>query len=269
MNEPGMPLKPSTGSIEWNLWTWDDPDSWIRDGDGWTFHARSCGQPYSDWKRSVVNNLLDPFLHSDVRVLEIAPGHGRWTEFMIGQVQKLMVVDLCPTCIETCRKRFEQHNPEIDFFCNDGRSLPLENESVDLVWSFAGFVHIDQNDTRTYLKEMARVLAPGGRLVIHHAGWPQWTIRMQVLARLLGERRRNVTRMLAQGTLRDRGQRTPMSAKLFRSLAAREGLLIDQQIRSWGDNAQFGLAFKDVISIGTKPPSIGAGLIDEQASAAR
>jgi SAM-dependent methyltransferase len=256
------------GSIEWNLRAWDNPDSWIRRGDGWTFHARSCRQPYANWKASVVKTFLDPFLSADIRVLEIAPGHGRWTEFMIGRSKKLTVVDLCPSCIETCRKRFEPQNPEIDFICNDGRSLPVPSESVDLVWSFAAFVHIEPDDIRTYLKDMTRVLAPGGRFVIHHPGWPNWTL-IRALNRLPSERGRDLMRMLAEGTWHDRGQRTAMSAELFRSLAADEGLVVDQQLRTWGDDSQYGLAFKDVISIGTRPPSLGVLPIGEQASAAR
>ena len=41
--------------------------------------------------------------------------------------------------------------------------------SIDLVFSYATFVHFDPELVAAYLKDIRRVLAPGGRLLFHHA----------------------------------------------------------------------------------------------------
>jgi hypothetical protein len=43
-----------------------------------------------------------------------------------------------------------------------------------------------------------------------------------------------------------------MSEKWFVSLATRHGLRVERQVRTWGPENEFGLALKDVISIGTR-----------------
>jgi ubiquinone/menaquinone biosynthesis C-methylase UbiE len=40
--------------------------------------------------------------------------------------------------------------------------------SVDVIWSFDVFVHINLADIATYLDEFVRVLRPGGRAIIQH-----------------------------------------------------------------------------------------------------
>lgn len=51
----------TTNSIEENLRTWDRDYAWTADGDEWTGQAKRCGVPYEDWKRSVVERLIDPY----------------------------------------------------------------------------------------------------------------------------------------------------------------------------------------------------------------
>jgi hypothetical protein len=43
-----------------------------------------------------------------------------------------------------------------------------------------------------------------------------------------------------------------MSPKLFTSMAEKHDLCVDEQIRTWGDGNEFGLAFGDVISLGSR-----------------
>jgi cyclopropane fatty-acyl-phospholipid synthase-like methyltransferase len=53
----------------------------------------------------------------------------------------------------------------------DGRSLPgLDEATVDFIWSYDVFVHVNPTDAERYLAEFARVLKPGGYASIHHAG---------------------------------------------------------------------------------------------------
>jgi SAM-dependent methyltransferase len=221
-------------------------------GDNWTFHADSCGQPYESWKRSVVETFLEPYLRPDIDVIEIAPGHGRWTHYMVGRVRSLTLVDVNASCLDVCRERFASH-PNIRYVCNDGRSLLAPDASVDLVWSFGSFVHMDAHEVGAYLSESHRVLRPGARFVVHHAGWPQWSMLLDPITRRAGKPGRVLQHRLAQGAWRPGGDRVAMSAERFAAMARRHGLVVDRQVRTWGPAGAFGLGFHDVITIGSRP----------------
>jgi ubiquinone/menaquinone biosynthesis C-methylase UbiE len=238
------------GSVAWNRKHWDRAE-WEQYGNGWTFHANACRQPYESWKDSVVTTFLDPYLHDADDVVEIAPGHGRWTEYMVGRTGSLTLADVTASCIDVCRERFGQYD-NIRYFVNDGRSLPGGNASADLIWSFGSFVHIDPRDTNAYLAEFARVLKPGGRFVIHHSGWPDWTLRLVPFTRRAGRPGRVVQHRIAHGFWKPGGDRVAMSSERFSKLARSHGLRVDHQVRQWGPRNEFSLAFNDVITIGTR-----------------
>ncbi len=238
------------GSIAWNRAHWENAE-WGQNGNAWTFHADACSTTYEAWKRSVVTTFLDPYLQDAQNVIEIAPGHGRWTEYMVGRAGSLTLVDLSASCIDVCRKRFAQHN-EIVYLVNNGRSLPVAEASTNLIWSFGSFVHIDERDTDAYLAEFARVLKPGGRFVIHHSGWADWTLRLVPLTRRTGKPGRVIQHRLAHGFWKPGGDRVAMSPARFARLATAHGLHIDRQVRRWGPNDEFGLAFNDIITIGSR-----------------
>lgn len=238
-------------SIEWNHREWDNPSNWVNDGDEWTFHAESCGQRYEDWKRSVVSTFINPYLGSHIDMLEIGSGHGRWTEFMVGRVRSLTLVDLNPTCIEVCRERFGRDHPEVRFITNDGRSLPVPDESVDVIWSFASFVHVDEREIDFYLGEFRRVLRPDGRFFVHHAGWARGTPVLAPIAAPFGRCGRVLLRRLAQGQWRGGFARSPISAQRFKKLSAQHGLTVERQLRHWGARQEYGLAARDVITLGS------------------
>lgn len=240
-------------SITSNRTTYNNPGTWNRRGDSWTFHADACGQDYETWKRSVVEHFLEPFLSPETDVLEVGPGFGRWTEFMVGRCRSLTLVDVSDVCIEACHKRFADDLPEEAFLVNDGRSLPVPDSSQDLVWSFASFVHIDEPEVADYLAECRRVLRPGGRFVIHHAGWNDWSLSLTPLTRPFGRPGRFIQhRVLAVGRWSRVGGRAPMSAARFARMATASGFVVDQQVDRWGDEEQFSVAYRDVITVGTK-----------------
>ena len=102
-------------------------------------------------------------------VLEIGPGYGRFTQFLLERCEDLTLVDLVPKCIEACRKRFREFN-NINYLVNDGRSLSgvLDN-SIDFAFSFDSLVHAEAEVLCSYISELKRVLVPGGRAFIHHS----------------------------------------------------------------------------------------------------
>src|SRR6202035_4189409 len=99
-----------------------------------------------------------------------------------------------------------------------------------------------------YLMEIRRVLRPGGRFLIHHSGWADWTLALAPVTRRLGKPGKALINRTAQGVWRRSGDRSPMSAERFASLVDRSGLKVQGQVRRWGDGGKFGVAFRDVVT---------------------
>lgn len=238
-------------SRDWNK-TWDRGYEWSQGGDEWTGQAKYCGQPYEAWKQSILDTFAAPYLTPQSVALEVAPGRGRWTEFLVRHAAKLHLFDLNPSCIEACRQRFADDD-HVTFCVNDGASLPgAEDEAVDFVWSYDSFVHMEADTIAAYLGEFARVLRPGGRAVIHHAGRRHAMLPLGFLIRY-GSLPRYLYKLLSMK--RDTmgwpdGKRSVVSRQLFASLALKAGLEVECQVDSWGDKGQFDCKrFNDVVTV--------------------
>ena len=102
-------------------------------------------------------------------ILEIAPGFGRCTQFLLTLAQQLVLVDLAESCIEACKRRFfaSQH---ISYHVNDGKSLQMiSDNSVDFAFSFDSLVHAEADVMKSYVSQLAMKLRPGGVAFLHHS----------------------------------------------------------------------------------------------------
>jgi SAM-dependent methyltransferase len=147
-----------------NAAIWDGTWDWSDRGDEW---SRWWGGTPALW-----NGGLLPRIHAFVpapTVLEIAPGFGRWTQYLRQLADRLVIVDLAQQCIDSCRERFaDAHN--IEYHVNDGRSLEMvEDDSVDFAFSFDSLVHVESDVLDAYLEQLARKLKPDGVGFIHHS----------------------------------------------------------------------------------------------------
>jgi len=239
-------------SVRWNRY-WARY-GWPRDGEEWDGQARHCGQPYEAWKQALLSDLVDGRIGPESVVLEIAPGHGRWTAELLERSRRMILVDLNAECIEHCRARF---GDGLEYRVNDGRSLPdVGDESVDLVWSYDSFVHMEGDVIASYLSEIARVLRPGGVALLHHAGRRHSALRLGVLARLgpPGKLLFRLVSMPWDTSGGGDGDRGCVSAELVGGLAADVGLEVESQRDSWGPAGEFDCRrFGDVISTLVKP----------------
>jgi len=150
--------------IDENLRQWNAEYSWDEQGDEWS-HAWG-GTSLMWW------GTLRPRLHAFLpapTILEIAPGFGRWTQFLKDECERLVLVDLSERCIESCRARFAAE-PSLEYHVNDGRSLEMVADgSVDLAFSFDSLVHAETDVIEAYVQQLARKLSPGGIGFIHHS----------------------------------------------------------------------------------------------------
>lgn len=237
--------------IEWNLEAWDQTHAWAQDGDEWSGMADYCQQPYEAWKSALVGEFLLPYIEG-VDVLEVAPGHGRFSEYIVGRARSTTLVDLSPTCLDACRQRFGD-GPKVRYIRTDGSSLPgVADESVDFIWSFDSFVHMERPVIAAYLGEFARVLRPSGRFTIHHAAKRAWSLSLVPVTSRLGGPGRVAQRLASQGR-RYGGNRGNVSREDIAELTRLCRMTVLSQRDSWGPNAQYNVdRFRDCITTGTK-----------------
>jgi ubiquinone/menaquinone biosynthesis C-methylase UbiE len=139
---------------------WNEHD-WSSLGEEWTKSA--------EWKERIIQEFLVPHVPEGATVLEIGPGGGRWTELLQSRAGKLVVVDVAERAIALCRERFADCS-NIEYLVGDGRTIDVPDDSIDVIWSFDVFVHINPLDAQTYFREFRRILRPGGHALIHHNG---------------------------------------------------------------------------------------------------
>lgn len=241
-------------TIENNRRIWDAEWDWSQDGDEWVGQAERCGRPYDEWKRSVVDRFLAPRITSQTAVLEIGPGHGRWTREIAPRCGHLVLADLSASCIEHCRARLADR-ADVAYHVTDGRSLTgVADASIDFAWSFDAFVHMDRDVIAAYLGELARVLRSGGAATIHHAGRRHAFLMLRWM-RALGGPAASLYKLLSMGQRGDGdGWRSDVSARLFADMAGSCGLRVVSQVRRWGEGDAFGVPrFRDVVTTLERP----------------
>src|SRR5947209_4988741 len=215
-------------SVSENLRIWADGWDWGQGGDEWSWW---WGGTPAQW-----HGALLPRIHAFVptaRILEIGPGYGRWTQYLKDLADELVLVDLTPECIASCRERFSDSD-RIRYHVNDGRSLAVVDDgSIDFVFSFDSLVHATPEVIDGYLAQLSHKLSPDGVGFIHHSnvGALAWLGRLshRLPKRLLGPLMRHG---LAINIAAWRDER--MSAREFRDQCDRAGLsCVSQETVSW------------------------------------
>lgn len=97
-------------------------------------------------------------------VLEIGCGTGVHARLLAEAGARVSAVDLTPTAVELTRRRLELAGLDADVREADAESLPFDDASFDVVWSW-GVIHHSESTDRV-IREIARVLRPGGRLAL-------------------------------------------------------------------------------------------------------
>jgi len=113
-------------------------------------------------------DLFAPFLGTCDTIVELGPGGGRFTAVLLPTCRRLIAADTSETMLAMLRRRFAG-DARLECIPLDGQGLgPIADASADAVFAFDVFVHLPHWDAFNYLREIRRVLRPGGKAVIHH-----------------------------------------------------------------------------------------------------
>jgi len=248
-------------NTEQNKHRWNKTYDWQGTGDEWSV---DFGGTEALWFF-----ILYPRIHRFIpaqTILEIAPGFGRWTQFLKSQCDSLIAVDVSQKCIDFCRSRFASDS-YMQFYVNDGTSLAMVPEnSIDFVFSFDSLVHVEKEVIQAYLLQLADKLKPDGIGFIHHSNLGTYPGRARLVTQFnkLPESSRTsipksrtvklaangVEALLSINLQANRG--SSMTGKLFRECCQNAGLkCISQELVNWVK----GKCLVDAISVFTHPDS--------------
>jgi ubiquinone/menaquinone biosynthesis C-methylase UbiE len=123
--------------------------------------------------------LAAGIVHQPVSVLDVGCGTGKllrratpyWPE------AQLIGVDPANGMIEMAKRL----TPNATFFTGMAEALPLQDASVDLALSTSSFHH--WQDQAAGIREIARVLRPGGYFILVDASFPDWLVQVFRLKR--------------------------------------------------------------------------------------
>jgi SAM-dependent methyltransferase len=150
--------------LNWNKTVWGSTYCWQAGGEEW---SETWGSSEAQWFGSIFPRL-HRFLPAR-RILEIAPGFGRWTKFLIPACDEFVGIDLSAKCVDACREIFASAR-HAQFIANDGFSLDAAPDGeFDLVFSFDSLVHGEYDVMASYIPQVLRKLSPNGVAFLHHS----------------------------------------------------------------------------------------------------
>lgn len=234
-------------TVEQNEQQWNRNYEWEKQGDEW---SATWGGAEAQWF-----GALFPRIHAFIpvdKILEIAPGFGRWTNYLRKYCGSLTVVDLGENCINACRQRFALDS-HIQYHVNDGKSLDMVPDgSADFVFSFDSLVHAEADIIDGYLRQLAKKLTANGVGFIHHSNIGKYQQDFRRMDKIPAALKPAMTR---RGYIDYNHWRAfSMTARLFEKFCDQHGLqCIGQELVNWG-----GKRLIDSFSLFTKKGSVWA-----------
>jgi SAM-dependent methyltransferase len=149
-------------------------------------------------ERELVFELAN--LKSGERVLDVGCGDGNYTALAADRTGAAVGLDRSTAMLEAARKRLGER-PDIEWVHGDARRLPFSDQTFDVV--LAVTVLCFAGDRQAVVNEAARVLRPGGRLVLGELGRISSWAAVRRIRGWLGAATWRRAHLLTPGELRD------------------------------------------------------------------
>jgi demethylmenaquinone methyltransferase/2-methoxy-6-polyprenyl-1,4-benzoquinol methylase len=122
------------------------------------------------WRRALVRALAPA---RGARVLDVATGTGLVAaELLARHDVNIVAVDQSPEMLAAARRRFARRTGEVELLEAQAEALPFPAASFDAVTFTYLLRYVD--DPAATMRELARVLRPGGRIASLEFGVPPW-----------------------------------------------------------------------------------------------
>jgi len=131
---------------------------------------------YKNWKLDAlhiddeIDNYVGIFKEDDV--LEIGCGYGRLMHTVADRINTIIGIDLHEAPLIKAREILKDKLNAKTMLC-DGQSIPLEDNSITMAYSFSSMQHMPRSIVRKYIVETLRVLKFGGRFCFQFLSSPK------------------------------------------------------------------------------------------------
>lgn len=163
----------------------------------WEHDFRTAGNAqYYDRAFDYIREVLDPT--GNPTVLDAGCGVCAHAMRLVCRGFDVVAVDFSPSVLRSARANLERSgfSDRIRLACQDILSLPFEDESFDHVLCWGVLMHIP--DAETAVREIARVVRPGGRIVVSEGNMFSLESAVQrAVRRALRKKRTDVRRTAA------------------------------------------------------------------------
>lgn len=140
-------------------------------------------ETYTRWRESALGNLTEQLEQraifslvgdpSGLRVLDVGCGDGAYAIEVSRRGGKVVGLDRSLSMLEAARTRAASAGAAIGFCQGDAQSLPFRDAAFDLVLAVTALCWIPEPIVT--LREMNRVLRPGGAVIVGELGrWSLW-----------------------------------------------------------------------------------------------
>jgi len=136
------------------------------------WRSRRLGQITDRLEQVLLLDLLDSV--SDKTLLDVGCGDAAFAIEISRRGGLVTGLDADPAMIAAARRRTQLNETRLRLLVGRAEQLPINDETFDLVLAVTTLCFV--RDAEQAVKEMARVLKPGGRLVIGELGrWSFWS----------------------------------------------------------------------------------------------
>jgi SAM-dependent methyltransferase len=157
--------------------TWNNPEESLESVNARIHDGASSEEQLQQRADLYVGGLFDQFPNVDKSrlrtIMEIGSGTGYIMQGMDRRLrrdgyraERIIGLDIAENMIAKARLRMGEE-PPFCFMPYDGLTIPVESESVDLVYSVASLQHVPKLYVYQLFFEIKRILAPTGSAVLH------------------------------------------------------------------------------------------------------
>jgi len=132
----------------------------------------SISWEFMPWKRIPFDPVIDFESLAQKDVLEIGVGNGSHAQLLAAYAKSYTGIDITDYAVKSTAKRMKAFGlNEARIIKTDAENMKFYDDSFDYIWTWGVIDH--SANTETIIKEMSRVLRPGGRatVMVYHRGW--------------------------------------------------------------------------------------------------